>query len=287
MERIEEAYAKLNLYLDVTGKRPDGFHNIKSVMQTVTLSDTVTVNAKLADYSCVTVEMVNSDIPADERNLAYLAAESFLEETGISAAVTVRVEKRIPDRAGLGGGSADCAAVLRALNTLFAHPLSRDDLLSLGARLGSDVPFCILGGARLCEGRGEKMQDFPLEEKHFVIAVPQEERTETPKAYAMLDDAFNNYENDDGALHDLLFSFFEENFIDGMYNVFESVVLPSAPVAASLRSRLVSLGARGAMMSGSGTAVFGVFDSYEAACYAAEDIEGAIVCKSAPACKLN
>ena len=98
MERIEEAYAKLNLYLDVTEKRTDGFHNLKSVMHAVTLSDTVTVNAKLADYSCVTVEMVNSDIPADERNLAYLAAETFLEETGISAAVSIRVEKRIPNR---------------------------------------------------------------------------------------------------------------------------------------------------------------------------------------------
>ena len=283
MERIEEAYAKLNLYLDVTGKRPDGFHDLKSVMHTVTLSDTVTVNAKLADYSCVTVEMVNSDIPADERNLAYLAAEAFLEETGISAAVSVRVEKRIPACAGLGGGSADCAATLRALNTLFAHPLSESALLSLGAHLGSDVPFCILGGTRLCEGRGEKMTPYSMENMHFVIAVPEDERVATPKAYAMLDAAFDNYQNDDGSLHEALFSFFEEDGLDGMYNVFESVVLPLSPAAAALRSRLVSLGAKTAMMSGSGTAVFGVFDSQEAARYAAEDIEGAFVCESASA----
>ena len=171
MERTEAAYAKLNLYLDVTGKRPDGFHELKSVMHAVTLSDTVTVSAKLADYSCVTVEVRNSDIPADERNLAYLAAEAFLEETGISAAVNVCVEKNIPDCAGLGGGSADCAAVLRALNTLFASPLSQEALLSLGARLGADVPFCILGGTRLCEGKGERMKEYPMEKINGVWAI--------------------------------------------------------------------------------------------------------------------
>ena len=287
MERTESAYAKLNLYLDVTGKRPDGFHDLKSVMHTVTLSDTVTVTANLSDYSCITVEMVDSDIPADERNLAYLAAEAFLEETGISAAVTVRVEKRIPDRAGLGGGSADCAATIRALNALFAYPLSKDALLSLGARLGADVPFCILGGTRLCEGKGEKTTAYPMESMHFVIAVPEGQRIETPRAYVMLDEAFDNYQSDDGSLHDALFSFFEEDGLDGMYNVFESVVLPTCPEAASLRSRLVSLGARGAMMSGSGTAVFGVFDSHEAALYAAQDIEGAFVCESAPSYEIR
>ncbi len=286
MQRVEEAYAKINLYLDVTGKRPDGYHELKSVMQTVSLSDTVTVSAKLADYSCITVEMPGSDIPADERNLAYLAAEAFLEETGISAAVSVTVEKRIPDRAGLGGGSADCAATLRALNHLFAFPLSQSALLSLAARLGSDVPFCLLGGTRLCTGRGEQMKEYPMEDAFFVVALPEGEKMKTPEAYALLDDAFENYENEQSELHDALFSFFEEDGIDGMYNVFESVVLPACEGASSLRSRLLSLGARGAMMTGSGTAVFGVFDSEDAARYAADDIEGAIVCKSVPAYSL-
>ena len=282
MQKVEEAYAKINLYLDVTGKRHDGFHTIKSVMHTVSLSDTVTVTAKLADYSCITVEMPGSDIPADERNLAYLAAEAFLEETGICAAVTVTVEKRIPACAGLGGGSADCAATLRALNHLFAFPLSKSALLALAARLGADVPFCLLGGTRLCTGKGEKMEEYPMEDAFFVIALPEGEKMKTPEAYKLLDEAFDNYENENGALHDALFSFFEEDGIDGMYNVFESVVLPTCTGASALRSRLLSLGARGAMMTGSGTAVFGVFDSEDAAKYAAEDIEGAIVCKSVP-----
>ena len=127
------------------------------------------------------------------------------------------------------------------------------------------------------------MTPYSMENMHFVIAVPEDERVATPKAYAMLDAAFDNYQNDDGSLHEALFSFFEEDGLDGMYNVFESVVLPSSPAAAALRSRLVSLGAKTAMMSGSGTAVFGVFESQEAARYAAEDIEGAFVCESAPA----
>ena len=259
MERTEQAYAKLNLFLDVTGRRSDGFHDLCSVMHTVTLADTVTVRAKIADYSCITVEMPNSVIPADERNLAYLAAEAFLEETGITASVFISIEKNIPDRAGLGGGSADCAATLRALNKMFASPLSEDALLALAARLGSDVPFCLVGGTCLCKGRGEVMQPYAMEDMHFVIALPREERVETPAAYRMLDEAFDNYKDDQAAFHEMLFSFFEEDGIDGMYNVFESVVLPQCEEAASLRARLILLGARGAMMSGSGTAVFGVF----------------------------
>ena len=122
-----------------------------------------------------------------------------------------------------------------------------------------------------------------MDKMYFVIAVPEEERVQTPKAYAMLDEAFDNYEDDDASLHEALFAFFEEDGLDGMYNVFESVVLPSAPATATLRSRLISLGARAAMMTGSGTAVFGVFASEEEAKYAAADIEGAIVAESAPA----
>ena len=125
-----------------------------------------------------------------------------------------------------------------------------------------------------------------MEDAFFVVALPEGEKMKTPEAYALLDDAFENYENEQSELHDALFSFFEEDGIDGMYNVFESVVLPACEGASSLRSRLLSLGARGAMMTGSGTAVFGVFDSEDAARYAADDIEGAIVCKSVPAYSL-
>ena len=128
------------------------------------------------------------------------------------------------------------------------------------------------------------MTPYAMDDFWFVVAVPESERVETPHAYRMLDQAFDDYKNDDGALHEMLFSFFTEDGIDGMYNVFESVVLPLCPNAAALRSRMISLGAKNAMMSGSGSAVFAVFDSEAAARYAANDIEGAIVARSAPPC---
>ncbi|MBO7170061.1 MAG: 4-(cytidine 5'-diphospho)-2-C-methyl-D-erythritol kinase, partial [Clostridia bacterium] len=157
MKVNEKAYAKINLFLDVTGKREDGFHELVSVMHSVGLADEIEVETKQADYSCITLEMKNSSLPADERNLAYLAAEAFLDKTGITAAVHIRLEKHIPVCAGLGGGSSDAAAVLRAMNASFDNPLSVSELCELGATLGSDVPFCVVGGTRLCRGIGEKM----------------------------------------------------------------------------------------------------------------------------------
>ena len=281
MERTEQAYAKLNLFLNVTGKRKDGYHELCSVMHAVTLADTVTVNAKRADYSCITVDVGESDIPKDERNLAYLAAEAFLSETGIEAAVTVRIEKKIPVGAGLGGGSADCAATLRALNALFAYPMGEDALLSLGARLGADVPFCLRGGTALCRGIGERMERYSVPEMHFVIALPDGKKVATPEAYRLLDEQYEDFANVDPALGDALFEFFDEDPVDGLFNIFETVIATQIPEVQELSTRFVRLGARGALMTGSGPAVFAVFDSAEEAESVAAGIPCAIVCRSA------
>ncbi len=283
MEINEKAYAKINLFLDVTAKRKDGFHEICSVMHTVSLADTVSVKVDKAEYSCITLHMKNTDIPADERNLAYLAAEAFLDKTGKSAALDITVEKYIPSAAGLGGGSSDAAAVLRALNMAFGNPLSVHELCALGATLGSDIPFCIVGGTRLCRGKGEQMSAYPIDDAYFVIVPPVAAKMETPRAYRMLDEAFDNYENENEALHDALFSFFVEDPVLGMYNVFESVVLPASPETDEVRQELCRLGAKGAMMSGSGTAVFGVFETEEEANAAARELPGAVVCTGIPA----
>ncbi len=283
MEINEKAYAKLNLFLDVTAKRPDGFHEICSVMHAVSLADEVTVRVDKADYSCITLHMKNSDIPADERNLAYLAAEAFLDKTGKSAALDITVEKYIPDGAGLGGGSSDAAAVLRALNMAFGNPLSTEALCALGATLGSDVPFCVVGGTRLCRGRGERMSIYPLDDRVFVVVPPVAAKMATPAAYKMLDEAFDDYKNENAALHEALFDFFAEDPCLGMYNVFESIVLPLSPETDEVRLELCRLGAKAAMMSGSGTAVFGVFENEEEANAAARELPGAVVCTSVPA----
>jgi len=280
MEINEKAFAKINLFLDVTGKRADGFHDIRSVMHTVSLADEVKIGITKAEYSCITLHMKNSNIPADERNLAYLAAERFLDRTEITAVLDITVEKHIPSAAGLGGGSSDAAAVLRALNMAFGNPLSVEALCALGAEIGSDVPFCIVGGTRLCCGRGEKMSRYPMDDIICVIVPPVAEKMETPKAYSMLDEAFDDYKDENPAMHEALFEFFAEDPVLGMYNVFESVVLPLSPATDEIRQELSRLGAKAAMMSGSGTAVFGIFDTEEEANAAALELPGAVVCKS-------
>lgn len=280
----EKAYAKLNLFLDVLGKRPDGFHDIRTVMQAIDLCDTVTVEMTEADYTCITVSMPGSDVPADERNLAYLAAEAFAEEADLAAAIRITVDKKIPVKAGLGGGSSDAAAVLRALNFATGRRFSTEELCRIGAKIGSDVPFCVVGGRALCTGRGEVLSPLALPQKEccYVVAVPEEECTETPTAYRLLDEAFDNYREPNLPLQQMLYDFYCEDEILGLCNVFETVVLPDAPKTEALRSVMLSHGARGAMMSGSGNAVFGVFADEVAAKEAAAAIPGSIVCKNVP-----
>ena len=280
MQINEKAYAKINLFLDVVGKAPDGYHEIVSVMHSVSLCDEVSLSVERASYSCITLSVRGEDVPNDERNLAYIAAEAFLEKTGIAATVDITLEKQIPTKAGLGGGSSDAAAVLRALNLALGSPLTTAELCELGAEIGADVPFCIVGGTRLCRGRGEKMSAYPMDDLTLVIVPPLSEGVETPRAYRMLDEAFDDFKNESSALHEALFDFFVEDPVDGMYNVFESVVLPNAPAVDEARTALLGAGAAGAMMTGSGSAVFGIFQSKEEAESAAKELPGAIVARS-------
>lgn len=282
----EKAYAKINLFLDVLGKRKDGYHDIRSVMHAVDLFDEVILDFSFADYACVTLKVEGEESLGDPmQNLAYLAAERFMDKTDFTAAVMITLKKKIPAGAGLGGGSSDAAAVLRAMNLAAGKPLSLDALLELGAELGSDVPFCILGGTRLCTGRGEKMQDFPLDTSglSFVIAKPKKQSVATPAAYRALDAAFGDFKDDNWEYHNALFSFFSEEPLSSLYNIFESTVLPECIEAAELRTKLIAGGAVGSVMSGSGTAVFGIFDDAEKAEEAAKSIKGAFLCASAPA----
>ena len=173
MQINEKAYAKINLFLDVVGKAPDGYHEIVSVMHSVSLCDEVSLSVERASYSCITLSVRGEDVPNDERNLAYIAAEAFLEKTGIAATVDITLEKQIPTKAGLGGGSSDAAAVLRALNLALGSPLTTAELCELGAEIGADVPFCIVGGTRLCRGRGEKMSAYPMDDLTLIGDIEQ------------------------------------------------------------------------------------------------------------------
>ena len=160
--RMEKANAKINLYLDVVSRRENGYHNIVSLMQTLSLCDLVTLDYRPAEHTEIRLSASgNTDMPTDRKNLAWRAAELFLAETGKTGEVDLFIEKHIPMAAGLAGGSADAAAVLRGLNALCGAPLSLERLCALGARLGADVPFCIVGGMALVTGIGEQLEYLP------------------------------------------------------------------------------------------------------------------------------
>ena len=214
----------------------------------------------------------NRRLPRDSRNIAYEAARLFLERAAIDASIIIKLKKRIPVAAGLAGGSSDAAAVLRAMNKLFKRPLSDRALLEIAAGLGSDVPYCLLGGTALCEGRGENMQLVATDRRLYtVLALAPGEYVSTPRAYSGLDGLFDGFsagatDKDGNRLTELLcFLGGGEYPAAGLYNVFESVALPTCPGAVRLRERMLELGAYGSLMSGSGPSVFGLFEDAETA----------------------
>ena len=290
----EAAYAKINLCLDVTGRRADGYHEIDGVMQSVSLCDLLTVSyVPDAQTGVELCSEGNPQMPSDRSNLAVRAAEQYLEAAGRSGRVRIRLQKRIPMAAGLAGGSADAAAVLRALNRLCGFPLTAAGLCAVGLRLGADVPFCIVGGSRRTQGVGERMLPCaPMPCCHLVIA-KRGEGVSTPWAYARLDELYHGFAADAGRpasglpeLLDALEAGSLPAVCGRIYNVFESVVRERQPEVTQLQNRMLSCGALAARMSGSGPAVYGVFaerSSAEAACRVllAENAEAFVCCPQA------
>lgn len=245
------ACAKLNLYLDITGRRGDGYHLLETVMQSISLSDEVTVVVSAGNG--ITLSVSREDIPTDSRNTAYRAAELFLEKAGASGSVCIDIEKRIPSGAGMGGGSADAAAVLKALNTAFGEPLPETELLSIAAQIGADVPFCLAGGTKLCRGIGEEMSDITAARGAFLVVKPE--------FGCPTGEAYRKYDENPHEVHGGLQRFtagLPGNYAQEMYNVFQR--LYSDKRIEDICARLTALGANGAMLTGSGSAVFGVFD---------------------------
>ena len=254
------ARAKLNLTLDVLGKRPDGYHDLKMVMQSVALADTLTVETGTGEGLEVRTDL--NFLPNNDKNLAAAAALAFQTVTGRDlGGVAITIEKRIPVCAGMGGGSSDAAAVLRSLERMLGTGQDLAALARIGERVGSDVPYCVLGGTALAEGRGEVLTPLSaLPHCHVVICKPAFSIS-TPELFRAVDGVRLRCRPDtDGVLAAL-----EAGDLGGvarrMYNVFEDVLPPRqrAEVAA-IRSALVQHGALGANMSGTGPTVFGLFD---------------------------
>lgn len=260
-----QAFAKLNLTLDILGKREDGYHDLRMVMQSITLADTLTLEENQGEGLRVSANL--RFLPTGEKNLAAAAALRFWEALGREQEdLDIRIEKRIPVCAGMAGGSSDAAAVLRALNQRAGDPFSPKELARLGERVGSDVPYCVLGGTALAEGRGEVLTPLAPLPRCWVVACKPDFPISTPELFAQADRVKLRRRPDTAGLVAAL----EAGDLGGvarrMYNVFEDV-LPARLYTrvAEIKNDLIQCGALGANMSGSGPTAFGLFDRLEAA----------------------
>ena len=258
----EGAYAKLNLTLDVLGKRPDGYHDIKSVMQGISLRDDIEIDVGTGKPWKLLCD--KPDIPTDETNLAWKAAKLFFDTIGKDPdGLEIRIVKRIPAQAGLGGGSADAAAVLRALNRHYDAPFSLPALAELGSKIGSDVPFCVLCGTAIAEGRGDRLRPLPdMPDCIFVICKP-DFSVSTPALYRVIDEKAIAKRPDHTAMERAVLAGDLGAIAENLCNVFDPIVTEEHLELNYIKSIFNSYGAVGYQMTGSGSAVFAIVDSFE------------------------
>ena len=263
--RVQEyAYAKLNLTLDVTAKRDDGYHDMLMVMQTVSITDSVVLEQ--TGEKGIHAACNFRYIPTDERNLAVRAAGAFLDTIGEEKdGILIRMDKTIPVGAGMAGGSADAAAVLRGMNRLYGSCMNRRDLEKLGERIGSDVAFCIAGGTSLARGRGEVLEDLtPMPDCAIVVCKPGFSIS-TPELFRKLDQIGLRTHPDTTGMLSALESGNLKEISMRMFNVFEEVEDRRMRSETEIKHVLLDYGALGAVMTGTGSAVFGVFNDETAA----------------------
>ncbi len=263
MKACENANAKINLFLDIESLRADGYHNIISYMQSITLHDIITVEYNHQDDKSIAVFCDNESLPCDKSNLVYKAADIYPVSSG---RFEIQIEKKIPMSAGLAGGSADAAATLIAINRLLDNKLSLDELKTLGARIGADVPFCIEKGSCLATGTGDILTRTAPMPAYPILVARIGDGMSTPQAYRLLDSNNNNFK--DYVPHNDLLSMLTSGtntdinkYVSGLYNIFESVVEPLRPDVTSIKKLMTTHGAVKSMMSGSGTSVFGIFEN--------------------------
>ncbi len=259
------AYAKLNLTLDVIARRPDGYHDLRMVMQTVDLADTLTLTEE--EQEGIRVRTNLRYLPGDERNLAAIAAKKFWEINGCNGkGLVIDLCKNIPVCAGMGGGSSDAAAVLRALNESSGLNLPLQRLAEIGEQVGSDVPYCVLGGTALVEGRGERLTALsPLPDCYIVICKPAFPIS-TPELFGCIDCRKIRCRPDTEGIIAALHNQDLAGVARRLYNVFEDVLTDRrGGEIAEIKNELISCGALGAAMSGTGPTVFGIFDDADQA----------------------
>jgi len=255
----EKAQAKINLTLDVLYKRPDGYHEVEMVMQTVDLADHLTFKEIEPDE--IHLSCTVPYIPLDERNLVYQAARLVKETFGVDKGIHIHIDKRVPVAAGLAGGSSDAAATLRGLNRVWGLGLSLDQLAELGAKIGSDVPFCIYGGTAVARGRGERIELLPRVAPNWVVLVKPPIAVSTAEVYGRLRADEIPAHPDTASMVDALVNNDLKRICETMGNVLEPVTFAMHPEVERLKQQLLKFGALGAMMSGSGPTVFALVES--------------------------
>lgn len=258
----EYAYAKLNLTLDVLGKRDDGYHDLKSVMQTISIRDDVEID--IGTGKPWSLKCDADGIPTDETNLAWKAAKVYFDAIGKDPeGIEIRITKRIPSQAGLGGGSADAGAVLRALNKHYNNPLSILALVELGADVGSDVPFCTLCGTAMAEGRGERLRKLPnIPDCVFVVCKP-DFSVSTPELYKKIDQCEIAKRPDHTAMESAILAGDLGKIAENLCNVFDPVVTEDHLELNYIKSIFNTYGSVGQQMTGSGSAVFAIVSDFE------------------------
>ena len=257
------AMAKINLGLDVVGKREDGYHEVRMIMQTIQLYDRLDI--KRTQEPGIQIQTNLSFLPVNENNLIYKAAKLLMDEFSITDGVSVKLDKRIPVAAGMAGGSTDAAAMLIGVNRLFSLGLTKRQLMERGVQIGADVPYCIMRGTALAEGIGEALSPLPPMVKCPVLIAKPSISVSTKFVY-------QNLKLDDTTIHPdidrLIDDIKAKNLHDiaaHMGNVLETVTIPNYPVIDEIKKHMLSNGAVGAMMSGSGPTVFGLFDDEDTA----------------------
>ncbi len=252
-----KAYAKVNISLDIVGKREDGYHLLEMIMQSIDLYDELNIEKQSKD---ITIKCNKPYVPTDERNLAYKAAKLFIEKYEINSGVNISIKKNIPVCAGLAGGSTDGAAVLKAMNKIFGVEASDEELMKLGLKLGADVPYCIKGGTALCKGVGEEVTELSSFKDKILVLVKPPFGVSTKSVYQEFDlSKVRSHPNTE-----VLIKAIERNDLkvvsNNMKNLLENVTLRKHKVLINIKEEMKSLGSIGTMMSGSGPTVFAFFD---------------------------
>lgn len=254
---LVKAYAKINLSLDVTGKRSDGYHLLSTIMQTIDLYDIITIS-KINNG--IWLSCNKKYMPLDNRNLAYKAAKLFIDTYNIKDGIKIDIEKHIPVSAGLGGGSTDAAAVLRAMRSMYKLGISDNELKKLALKVGTDVVYCISGGTALCEGIGEKVKKITPFKNHILVLVKPSFGVSSKDIYNNLDlNKINRHPNTMLLMKAIRNDDLKE-LGKNMRNVLENVTLKKHFVLKQIKKESITLGALGALMSGSGPTIFALFD---------------------------